>query len=95
MPFTLPPLTYAFDALEPFIDAKTMEIHTGKHHPGVRVDNTQQRAERTPRSWPTRALDWLVANLAAVRWDRSGTVPQHVSIFRRTLDTLDVSGAHR
>jgi superoxide dismutase, Fe-Mn family len=32
MPFTLPPLPYAFDALEPYIDAKTMEIHHDKHH---------------------------------------------------------------
>jgi Fe-Mn family superoxide dismutase len=30
--FTLPKLPYAFDALEPYIDAKTMEIHHGKHH---------------------------------------------------------------
>jgi len=30
--FTLPPLPYPFDALEPFIDAKTMEIHHDKHH---------------------------------------------------------------
>ncbi len=32
MPFELPKLNYAFDALEPNIDAKTMEIHHGKHH---------------------------------------------------------------
>jgi Fe-Mn family superoxide dismutase len=32
MPFELPPLPYAFDALEPTIDAKTMEIHHDKHH---------------------------------------------------------------
>jgi Fe-Mn family superoxide dismutase len=32
MPHTLPPLPYAFDALEPHIDAKTMEIHHTKHH---------------------------------------------------------------
>ncbi|MFM7180563.1 MAG: superoxide dismutase [Verrucomicrobiales bacterium] len=32
MPHTLPPLPYALDALEPHIDAKTMEIHHGKHH---------------------------------------------------------------
>jgi Fe-Mn family superoxide dismutase len=31
-PFVLPPLGYAFDALEPHIDAKTMEIHHDKHH---------------------------------------------------------------
>src|SRR5579862_5590831 len=30
--FTLPPLPYSFDALEPHIDAKTMEIHHDKHH---------------------------------------------------------------
>lgn len=32
MAFELPPLPYALDALEPHIDAKTMEIHHGKHH---------------------------------------------------------------
>ena len=32
MPYVLPPLPYAFDALEPHIDARTMEIHHGKHH---------------------------------------------------------------
>jgi Fe-Mn family superoxide dismutase len=32
MAFELPPLPYGFDALEPHIDAKTMEIHHGKHH---------------------------------------------------------------
>ena len=34
MAFELPALTYAYDALEPHIDAKTMEIHHGKHHAG-------------------------------------------------------------
>ena len=32
MPFTLPPLAYEFNALEPNIDARTMEIHHDKHH---------------------------------------------------------------
>ncbi len=32
MAFTLPELTYAYDALEPFMDAKTVEIHHSKHH---------------------------------------------------------------
>jgi Fe-Mn family superoxide dismutase len=31
-PFTLPPLPYAYDALEPHIDAQTMQIHHDKHH---------------------------------------------------------------
>ena len=34
MAFTLPSLPYSFDALEPHIDARTMEIHHGKHHAG-------------------------------------------------------------
>ena len=34
MPFTLPALTYASDALEPYIDKMTMEIHHDKHHGG-------------------------------------------------------------
>src|SRR5439155_18111329 len=36
--FTLPPLPFPFDALEPHIDAKTMEIHHDKHHKAY-VDN--------------------------------------------------------
>jgi superoxide dismutase len=32
MPHTLPQLPYAYDALEPYIDARTMEIHHTKHH---------------------------------------------------------------
>src|SRR3954471_16882783 len=38
MAFELPKLNYAFNALEPHIDAKTMEIHHGKHHQAY-VDN--------------------------------------------------------
>src|SRR5277367_6242963 len=38
VPFTVPPLPYSFDALEPYIDAKTMEIHHDKHH-GAYVTN--------------------------------------------------------
>lgn len=34
MTYSLPPLPYSTDALEPYIDAKTMEIHHGKHHQG-------------------------------------------------------------
>ena len=34
MAFKLPKLNYAYDALEPYIDSRTMEIHHGKHHGG-------------------------------------------------------------
>jgi len=47
MPFELPPLPYAFDALEPHIDAKTMEIHHDKHHAAY-VNNANAALEKYP-----------------------------------------------
>ncbi len=47
MPMTLPNLPYAFQALEPHIDAKTMEIHHGKHH-NAYVTNGNKALEGTP-----------------------------------------------
>jgi Fe-Mn family superoxide dismutase len=44
---TLPPLPYAFDALEPHIDAKTMEIHHDKHHAAY-VNNLNAALEKYP-----------------------------------------------
>ena len=47
MSFTLPPLPYSFDALEPYIDAKTMEIHHDKHH-NAYVTNLNKALESAP-----------------------------------------------
>lgn len=47
MAFTLPPLPYAFNALEPHIDARTMEIHHGKHH-NAYVTNLNNAVNGTP-----------------------------------------------
>jgi Fe-Mn family superoxide dismutase len=58
MSFTLPALHYALDALEPFIDAKTMEIHHGKHHQAY-VDNLNKAIAGTPNEGKT--LEELVA----------------------------------
>src|ERR1700674_2368163 len=44
MTHTLPPLPYSFDALEPYIDAKTMEIHHDKHH-GADITNLNKALE--------------------------------------------------
>ncbi|KKQ44620.1 MAG: Superoxide dismutase [Candidatus Woesebacteria bacterium GW2011_GWA1_37_8] len=46
--FTLPELPYKYDALEPYIDAKTMEIHHGKHHQAY-VDNLNKALEKYPQ----------------------------------------------
>ena len=55
MTFTVPPLPYAFDALEPYIDAKTMEIHHDKHH-GAYVTNLNKALEghATCRNFPSK-----------------------------------------
>ena len=47
MPYVLPPLPYAFDALEPHIDARTMEIHHGKHHQAY-ITNVNAALESHP-----------------------------------------------
>jgi Fe-Mn family superoxide dismutase len=58
MAFELPSLPYAFDALEPYIDAQTMEIHHGKHH-GAYVSNLNAALEKHPEL-AGRSLEDLV-----------------------------------
>jgi Fe-Mn family superoxide dismutase len=60
MAFVLPPLPYAFDALEPYIDARTMEIHHDKHHAAY-VNNLNAALEKHPEL-SDRALEDLVRN---------------------------------
>ena len=64
MPFTLPPLPYAFDALEPYIDKLTMEIHHGKHHAAY-VANVNKALESAP-DLAGKSLEHLLANNAAL-----------------------------
>ncbi|MEZ5316339.1 MAG: superoxide dismutase [Vicinamibacterales bacterium] len=64
MPHTLPPLPYALDALEPHIDAKTMEIHHGKHHAAY-VNNLNAALEKHPELQGKSAED-LLKDLSAV-----------------------------
>ena len=64
MPFTLPPLPYAPDALEPHIDKMTMEIHHGKHH-NAYVTNLNKALESAP-ALANKSLDELLANNCAI-----------------------------
>src|SRR5919109_4526281 len=63
MPFSLPPLPYAFDALEPHIDKMTMEIHHGKHH-GTYVTNLNKALESAP-DLQNKSIEELLANNCA------------------------------
>jgi superoxide dismutase, Fe-Mn family len=59
--FELPPLAYAMDALEPHIDARTMEIHHGKHHAAY-VNNLNKALDGQPH----RPLEQILAGLDAL-----------------------------
>ena len=62
MAYTLPALPYAFDALEPHIDAQTMQIHHDKHHQAY-VDNLNKALAGTDGEGKT--LEELMANISA------------------------------
>ena len=61
MSFTLPPLPYPYDALEPHIDARTMEIHHTKHHQAY-VNNLNAAIEKAPEL-ANKSLDDLMRNV--------------------------------
>ena len=64
MPFTLPALPYAPDALEPHIDKMTMEIHHGKHH-NAYVTNLNKALESAP-NLAGKTVEELLANNCAI-----------------------------
>ncbi len=64
MPFSLPPLPYPTDALEPHIDKMTMEIHHGKHH-NAYVTNLNKALESAP-NLATKTIEELLANNCAM-----------------------------
>ena len=90
MAFTVPPLPYASDALEPYIDKMTMEIHHGKHH-GAYVTNLNKALESAPES---AEQDRRGAAGQQLR-DRAGEHPHGGAQQRRrahqSLDVLDRS----
>lgn len=93
MPFTLAPLPYAHDALEPHIDTVTMQIHHGKHHQAY-VDNLNKALAGTPNE--NLSIEELVAKAgsisAAVR--NNGGGHWNHSFFWESL-APNAGGAHR
>jgi Fe-Mn family superoxide dismutase len=71
MAYSVPPLTYDFDALDPHIDARTMEIHHDKHHAAY-VTNLNAALEGT--EWMDRPIESVLANLEILPEDKRTAV---------------------
>jgi superoxide dismutase, Fe-Mn family len=71
VPYELPELPYAYDALEPTIDEQTMRIHHGKHHQAY-VDNLNKAVEGT--EWEGRPIEQVLANLSSLPEDKQTAV---------------------
>ncbi|MEN6533196.1 MAG: superoxide dismutase [Bryobacteraceae bacterium] len=63
-PFTLPALGYPFDALEPYIDAQTMQIHHDRHHAAY-VNNLNKAIAQSPELG-SKSIEELMASLSSV-----------------------------
>src|ERR1700730_14612993 len=71
MPWTLPDLPYDFAALEPHIDAQTMEIHHDRHHKAY-VDNANAALDGT--EWADKPVEQVLANLDLIPEDKQAAV---------------------
>lgn len=74
MAFTLPKLPYDFNALEPVIDAQTMEIHHDKHHAAY-VEKLNAALAGT--EWENKKLEEILMNLSAVSEEKRAAVRNH------------------
>jgi len=95
-PFTLPKLPYAYDALEPYIDAQTMQIHHDKHHQAY-VDNLNKAVageavlSKLSVDELLQRLDSLPAGIRAAVRNQGGGHANH-SLFWQTLCPASQSG---
>ncbi len=75
MPFTLPKLNYQYDALEPHIDTKTMEIHHTLHHQTY-VNKANEALSGT--EFAEKSDEWLLRNIQTLPSSLQGAVRDHV-----------------
>ena len=71
MAYSVPPLPYAYDALEPHIDKMTMEVHHDKHHQAY-VDKANAALQGTPLA--DASIEEVLKDLSAVPEDKRGAV---------------------
>jgi len=71
MPYSVPDLPYAYDALEPHIDAKTMQIHHDKHHQAY-VDKVNAALDGT--EWDGKPIEDVLKNLDSLPADKQKAV---------------------
>ncbi len=71
MPFSVPDLPYAYDALEPHIDEATMRVHHDKHHQAY-VDKANGALEGT--EWADRDVEEVLKSLSSLPADKQGPV---------------------
>ena len=86
MPFQLPPLPYPTNALEPHIDARTMEIHHDKHHAAY-VTNLNKAVEGTP--FDNQPIEEVAAQHREGAREHSHRGAQPRRRARQSLDVLD------
>ena len=89
----LPKLTYAFDALEPHIDARTMEIHHGKHHQAY-VDNLNKALANEPELAKLPVED-LLRGFATVPDAIKTAVDRLVDPVSKTLRAIEAEKAEK
>jgi superoxide dismutase, Fe-Mn family len=71
MAFTVPPLPYDYNALEPHIDEATMRLHHDKHHQAY-VDNANKALDGT--EWADKSVEDVLKNLSSLPSDKQGPV---------------------
>lgn len=76
--FNLPTLSYDFNALEPHIDAQTMEIHLTKHHKAY-TDNLNNALKDT--EFENKPIEWVLANLDKMPQDKKMTIQNNAGGF--------------
>jgi len=74
MGYQLPDLPYDYSALEPHIDAKTMEIHHTKHHQAY-IDKVNAALDGT--EWADKPVEELLANIKSIPSEKQGPVRNH------------------